>query len=192
MIDQLIRISRHFKAQASVLNERPSIAISLGYRKLECLIYRRLIGQGFWSFSLLILLNYSELARSDSWALGPIVGEGTGLSLSYRVSNFEGMRFTGIVEDAGRVGFEVDRLTYHIPAWLLGSGVEFFSGVGALGEAQRGADEEESYALAVPLGVQWQQTDFPVSVFADYTGLLGPIPLTNLRGRLQLGVHTTF
>lgn len=131
----------------------------------------------------------SVVAQPSSWGLGAIIGKDTGLSLNYRESAHRGVHIIGKVVNDHSLSFEFDILHYLQTETLSSLGCEVYSGLGLYGKAQNTSSYEEEYDVVLPLGIQWQRDDFPVLVFVEPSALVGPLPLTHIYGRFQLGVR---
>ena len=130
--------------------------------------------------------------RAAEWGVGTVLGQGSGLSLQYREDEATGFHFSGRVEDEDRMSLELVHQQFYYPQLFGGKIMEFYSGVGMEGQADRYSDHREQYRLALLFGVQWEPMGFPLQVFADQAGLLGPLPFTSLYGRLQVGLRAVF
>lgn len=145
-----------------------------------------------WLFWFWACFWASEIVMAQDWGIGAVVGEGSGLSLSYRPTRPLGMHFTAKAVSEDEVAFQGDVQKFFRPLFLLQFGVEAYSGLGLLGEAARHQGYEEDYYLVVPLGLQWQNSHVPVHLFVEQSVIAGALPLTKVSGRVNLGIRALF
>ncbi len=137
----------------------------------------------------LSLAATDSLGRQSQWSVGTVVGSGTGISVLFKPHVNQGIHMMGRVDAASSMSFELNNQIYFKPAEIINTGLDLFTGYGLQGNAKRQDDLRETYELAIPVGMEWRWRQFPLTIFADETALIGNLPSTNLTLRFEIGLR---
>jgi len=142
--------------------------------------------------ALLFFLCSSTPLLAESWSLGSVVGQGSGLSVQYRSDTDSGLHMVGRLYDGDQLALEAVQQHFTRSDLIFKNTLELYSGLGLSGEADRNSKNYESYHLVLQLGAQWSLRSVPVQFFVDQSLLTGPLPYTDVLGRLQGGFRGVF
>ncbi len=139
-----------------------------------------------------VLLSISSYSQTRGFGLGVVIGEPTGISAKYWLSNQNALDFAlgySFVRKE-RIHFHMDYLFHHQNIFRAEENIALYYGPGFRIRSVEGDDARLGARFA--LGLVWLPRNAPVDVFVEIAPILDIIPATRFQINAGLGFRFFF
>lgn len=142
---------------------------------------------------LAICLFFTTPIGAEEWSLGTVADSSTGISLQYKQKSQTAVHVSMHFFAGDVMALEGDWQSLHTPAYdWRPINYKLYTGIGMRGMVQQDDPLSEEYAIAIPLGLQWNPQGFPLEMFAEASAMIGALPATGVKGRARGGLRAVF
>lgn len=144
-------------------------------------------------YILATALFLTPALEAQEWSLGTVADPSTGLSLQYKQKNNTAVHVSMHFFAGDVFALEGDWQSFYTPSYEWRPfNYKLYTGLGMKGATEHEDPLSEEYALAIPLGMQWNPQGFPLELFAEAAALIGTLPATGVKGRARGGLRAVF